>query len=105
MKKAIIFILVVWLGFMQALTANETQKTETPEIYTPAPAPKPRINGPLLYGARPGHPFLYRLPCQGERPVRFSVSGLPAGLSLDAASCIISGKTPLAGKYKLTITA
>ena len=52
-------------------------------ILTPEPKPQPRINGPLVYGARPGNQFLYRIPCQGERPIWFSVSGLPKELVLD----------------------
>jgi alpha-galactosidase len=75
------------------------------EILTPAPGPEPCINGPLVYGCRPGHPFLYRIPCQGERPVNFSVVGLPSGLVLDPKSGIITGKTPVSGKYKLLFKA
>ena len=41
-------------------------------ILTPKPGPQPRINGPKVYGARPGHPFLYRIPCTGTRPIRFT---------------------------------
>ena len=56
-------------GSKGAATANE--------ILTPAPKPQPRINGPMVYGCRPGHFFLYRIPCQGERPITFSAKGLP----------------------------
>jgi alpha-galactosidase len=72
---------------------------------TPKPGPAPRINGPRLYGARPGRPFLYRIPCTGTRPIEFSAKGLPAGLSLDAKTGIVSGKTPDRGNYPVTITA
>ena len=75
------------------------------EVYTPKPGPKPRMNGPLVYGARPGNPFLYRIPCQGERPIKFSAKGLPGGLRLDPSTGIISGQTPVKGEYSLTITA
>ena len=75
------------------------------EIYTPKPKPSPRINGPLVYGCRPGHPFLYRIPCQGERPIKFSVKDLPAGLNLDAVTGIITGNTPSKGEYNLVIKA
>ncbi|MDX9880594.1 MAG: putative Ig domain-containing protein [Prolixibacteraceae bacterium] len=75
------------------------------EIYTPAPKPQPRINGPLVYGCRPGHPFLYRIPCQGERPVRFSVKGLPPELNLDPSTGIITGTAPAKGEYDLLIRA
>lgn len=75
------------------------------EIYTPKPKSTPRINGPLVYGARPGNPFLYRIPCQGERPIRFHVSNLPEGLNLDSQNGIISGKTPQKGEYLIKIRA
>ena len=53
---------------------------DDPGILTP-PAPRePRINGPSVYGVRPGHPFLYRIPATGDRPMQFTVQGLPAGL-------------------------
>jgi len=35
------------------------------EIYTPHQKTQLPINGPLVYGCCPGHPFLYRIPCQG----------------------------------------
>ncbi len=66
----------------------------TSDFRTPNPPLAPRINGPKVYGARPGHPFLYRIPCTGTRPIRFAASGLPASLKLDANSGIISGQTP-----------
>ena len=60
-------------------------------ILTPKPAKTPRINGPRVYGVRPGRPFLYRIPATGERPMLFAVNSLPEGLKLDANSGIISG--------------
>lgn len=75
------------------------------ELYTPAPKPQPRINGPLVFGGRPGHPFLYRIPCQGVRPIQFSVKGLPKGLKLDSSMGIISGTVPPCGEYELVIQA
>ena len=79
---------------------------DTGAILTPKPGPEPRINGPKVYGARPGMPFLYRIPATGVRPMRFAARGLPAGLKLDAATSIISGTTPAkAGPYNLTLRA
>ena len=74
-------------------------------ILTPPPGPAPRINGPLVYGCRPGHPFLYRIPCTGERPMQFSAEALPTGLTLDVASGIITGVTPAKGEYAVTFQA
>ncbi len=74
-------------------------------MLTPAPGPQPRINGPLVYGCRPGHPFLYRIPCQGTHPIQFSVKGLPSGMMLNQETGIITGTTPPKGEYKLIIEA
>jgi alpha-galactosidase len=64
---------------------------EEPIILTP-PAPRePRINGPAIFGVRPGSPFIYRIPTSGDRPMHFSSKGLPAGLKLDAEKGIVTG--------------
>lgn len=75
------------------------------DILTPSPGPGPRLNGPLVYGCRPGNPFLYRIPCQGTRPIEFTIRDLPADLSLDPETGIISGRSPEKGEYQLTIEA
>ena len=79
---------------LPVLSAEEPTAAVTQEearILTP-PAPlSPRINGPRVYGVRPGHPFLYRIPCTGVRPIKFSAQKLPAGLALDESTGIISG--------------
>ncbi len=62
-------------------------------ILTPKPPATPRINGPRLYGARPGRPFLYTIPATGERPMTFKASRKPAGLALDPNTGFITGKT------------
>ncbi|MGB3006561.1 MAG: putative Ig domain-containing protein, partial [Chitinophagaceae bacterium] len=103
-------ILSVFFFFVAGMFSASAQvidenKSNIPEIYTPAPKPKPRINGPLVYGCRPGHPFLYRIPCQGERPIKFSAKDLPASLNLDPATGIITGNAPSKGEYNLVIKA
>jgi len=75
------------------------------DILTPQPGPEPHINGPLVYGVRPGSPFLYRIPCTGERPIKFSAKDLPAGLTLDAQSGIITGAISAAGTNRVTLIA
>ncbi|MEI7422591.1 MAG: glycoside hydrolase family 27 protein [Prolixibacteraceae bacterium] len=111
MRKSVIyhigmFLLVVM--FCAALNVNGAEKTVSstnPEIYTPAPKSQPRINGPVVYGCRPGNPFLYRIPCQGERPITFSVTGMPVEMKLDPKTGIITGKVPAKGEYNLLIKA
>ena len=74
-------------------------------IFTPRVAPAPRINGPRVYGCRPGNPFLFRIPTQGERPMEFSADDLPATLKLDSATGIISGTAPDRGEYNVRLRA
>jgi alpha-galactosidase len=92
------------------LVGGEKPKTASPPIeeatiLTPPPGPVPRINGPAVVGCRPGSPFLYRIPCTGERPMRFSAEDLPPGLSLDQSSGIITGSAPPRGEYRAVLIA
>ena len=101
-------VLLFFSGFSEfsfGLVPDSVSSNASFEICTPQPKASPRINGPLVYGCRPGNPFLYRIPCQGIRPMQFSVKGLPNGLSLDASSGIISGRAPEKGEYDLLIQA
>ncbi|HWR49859.1 MAG TPA: putative Ig domain-containing protein [Bryobacteraceae bacterium] len=94
------------LALLSLLFAAGAFPQERSEILTPKPGPTPRINGPKVYGARPGHPFLYRVPATGVRPMTFSAKGLPNSLKLDSATGIISGRTPSkAGEYSVTLRA
>jgi alpha-galactosidase len=75
-------------------------------ILTPKPGPMPRINGPRLFGARPGRPFIYRIPCTGNRPMSFGAENLPAGLTVNEQTGIITGQVPdQTGHYVATLTA
>ena len=89
-----------------ALSAFLWPADNSRQILTPKPPAEAKINGPTVYGARPGHPFLYRIPCTGERPVRFSAQGLPASLHLDPNTGIITGRAPdKPGVYAVTLRA
>lgn len=94
--------LVLACATLTALGANNPP-TEEAIILTPPTPPTPRINGPLVYGVRPGSPFLYRIPCTGERPIKFSAENLPTGLTLDAQSGIITGTISTAGTNHVTL--
>jgi alpha-galactosidase len=78
---------------------------EKEEILTPPPPPEPRINCPAIYGVHPRSPFLYRIPATGVRPMTFSASGIPDGLTLDKNTGIITGKIDKEGEYLLELTA
>jgi alpha-galactosidase len=82
-----------------------TLAAETPQILTPPPAAQPRINGPTVFGVRPGSPFRYTIPATGQRPIEFSVEGLPTGLTVDSATGHIQGTLNKAGEYKVVLRA
>lgn len=68
----------------------------------------PRINGPKVYGATPSRQFMYTFPTTGDRNgLEFAVSGgnLPAGVSLDAKSGVLSGSVKDPGSYSFTVRA
>jgi alpha-galactosidase len=109
-KSAVYFLIFIFIFSLSVISASSSNRKEDPnnnlsEIITPTPKPQPRINGPLVYGCRPGHPFLYRIPCQGERPITFKIRNLPAGLILDSSTGIISGNAPEKGEYNTEIFA
>ena len=104
MKQPRLVLLAAVCVSLTALGAD-TVPPEQSVILTP-PAPRaPRINGPAVYGVRPGSPFLYRIPATGERPMTFSAKKLPAGLTLDSQSGIITGRSPAAGTNVVTLIA
>jgi alpha-galactosidase len=88
----------VWADARLTYAGQAPQATRGPQeekvILTPQPGPVPRIHGPRLFGVRSGRPFIYRIPCTGERPIAFRVDNLPDGLTLDAKQGIITGHAP-----------
>ena len=76
-----------------------------PYILTPAAPPTPRINGANVFGVRPGSPFLFTIPATGDRPVEFSATNLPLGLSLDKISGRITGILQSKGEFIVTLGA
>lgn len=88
-------------GFSASVAASE----DSSKILTPPVPASPRINGPGVFGVRPGAPFLYAIPATGQRPLMFSVDGLPAGLTVDPSTGYITGKLSQPGEYKATLRA
>jgi len=99
-------------GCGSAVKSDSSDKSDKPVtkeekvILTPKPGPKPLLNGPKVYGCRPGRPFIYRIPCLGKRPMTFSAENLPQTLTLDTAAGIITGTAPKErGEYLVTFKA
>src|SRR5438045_2565024 len=100
---AILCAAALWLS---AANAQETPGADLSRYILTPPAPTtPRINGPKVYGQRPGRPFLYTIPATGDRPMSFSANGLPDGVRLDEQTGRITGKVEQAGEFKVTLRA
>lgn len=87
-------------------TEKETGKSisvnlVTPYILTPAVSTKPKINGPKIFGVRPGSPFLFKIAATGNKPLQYAVEKLPVGLKVDANTGIITGKLNAPGDYRM----
>ena len=78
---------------------------ELPAPLTPASPPAPCINGPGVFGVRPGSKFLYTIPATGDRPMAFSADHLPAGLKLDARTGFITGALETKGVCPMVLRA
>jgi alpha-galactosidase len=102
-----------WAGaviIMKAGTAAKPELWKFASEPAPAIAPStafsgaPAINAPYVTGGTPGRPFLFRIPASGEAPLRFAAGNLPAGLSLDPATGIISGAIGREGRTVVDLT-
>ncbi|MEY4917791.1 MAG: hypothetical protein RL616_1704 [Verrucomicrobiota bacterium] len=90
---------------ISATGGEEKPAPVAPYILTPAAPATPRINGANVFGVRPGSPFLFTIPATGERPMTFSVKGLPRGLKLDAKTGHITGALKNKGEFTVTLRA
>ncbi len=88
-----------------ALPETRYAPSEPAIILTPAPSPKPRINGAPIFGVRPGSPFLFTIAATGDRPMTFSAKGLPEGLQLDPQTGRITGSLSQMGEYSVILRA
>jgi hypothetical protein len=110
-KKIIGLHVVSWLflaaGCLYASVSPNTNLTAREEqIIAAAKAEAaPRFNGAHIIGIHPGTPFLHSLALTGARPLTFSAKKLPAGLSLDPKTGIITGILAKAGEYRVKVAA
>lgn len=93
------------IATLLALTASVFAEEDMSKyIVTPLPGKEPRITGAKIVGARPGNPFLFKVPATGEKPRKYSADNLPKGLKIDPDTGIITGTAPQAGDYLVKVT-
>ncbi|HEY4788385.1 MAG TPA: putative Ig domain-containing protein [Bacteroidales bacterium] len=97
----IIAVFIVSSCFFCSIKAQEVNGP----ILTPKEKPEPQINGPKIFGVRPGHPILFTIPATGKRPMTFSATNLPAGVKLNSTTGRISGSITKSGDYVITLQA
>lgn len=86
-------------------TTSDVLVNEPPmPIFMGADSPIPAIHGPRITGATPGKPFEFMIPATGDGPLTFGAANLPAGLSLDPKTGIISGVLQGIGSTKVRLT-
>ncbi|HUJ10369.1 MAG TPA: beta-galactosidase [Verrucomicrobiae bacterium] len=85
--------------------AEYAERRQPPVVLTPKPPATPRINGPKVFGVRPGSPFLFTISATGERPMEFSVDELPSSLRLDPTTGQITGVLSEKGEHVVTLQA
>ena len=100
-----------WAGAVITM-AGGTQNR--PEILAPAveAAPPiassrssaPQLNSPRITGATPGRPFMFLIPASGDEPLSFAAKNLPAGLTLDSKTGLITGSLASAGRTVVDVT-
>ena len=98
-------VLLICASVFSFAALGVSAQTAMPQIRTPKTPAVPRINGPGLFGVRPGHPFLYHVPASGERPIEFSAQNLPTGLKLDPNSGLITGQLLAPGEQAIILRA
>ena len=101
-----------WAGALLTLAPGAADKPVTMADVVPAEpplpihvgdSPVPAIHGPRITGATPGHPFLFRIPATGTGPLTYGAKNLPAGLTLDKTTGIITGALTAAGTTKVRL--
>lgn len=103
----LIFFSFIFLSIqlLEAQTENTINLQSNRYILTPKPLAKPRINGPSIFGVRPGSPFLYTIPATGNRPMKFSAIDLPKGLKIDSKTGQITGSIKTKVVCNITLIA
>ena len=77
---------------------------EPPPSIAPSRSTVPMINYPRITGATPGRPFLFRIPASGSGDLTYAARNLPAGLTLDPKTGIVTGSLAQEGRTDVQVS-
>ena len=92
-------------GEVEPVSAYPASVQKQKYVLTPRPGDIPRINSPKVFGVRPGSPFLYQVAATGKQPIKYTAYQLPAGLSIDEKTGLLSGVVEKPGRYYIVVRA
>jgi len=98
------FMFIAIICSLISLPALKAQDLKS-YVLTPKESEKPQINGPKVFGVRPGHPIVFTIPATGKRPMTFSATKLPEGVKLNSTTGMISGSLIKTGDYLIMLHA
>src|SRR4051794_9071929 len=91
---------------LSALVGARVQAQQTSVSISMQAAPAvPRLGGAQVIGIRAGTPVLHTFAVTGTRPMTFTATGLPAGMTLDATNGRLGGMVTNMGTSAVMITA
>jgi len=101
LRRSLLSFFLIFTISINCLNAQDY----TLQILTPKEGAAPKINGPKVFGVRPGHPIVFTIPATGTRPMVFSATKLPAGVKVDKSTGWLTGSIAKAGTYVINLKA
>jgi alpha-galactosidase len=95
---------IVMAPGQQAKPVVAAPAVETPPQIASSKSSAPMNNSPRITGATPGRPFLFRIPASGDGALSFTAKNLPAGLTLDDKTGIITGSLKEEGRTDVQVS-
>jgi alpha-galactosidase len=102
-KNLSVYILTIALIGLFVWVPAHAESGSATDIIQVVPS-GPAIHGPRVVGTTPGKPFLFLVPATGEGELAYSAKNLPAGLTIDSKTGIITGSLQSDGVYVVNLT-